>query len=65
MKRNELIELVRAAINKRQDLLADMKSDDNPQVKEMITRLNAQKTTLQDVLAALQGNPVYLRMLSN
>ena len=63
-KKSELIQLINAAINKQNDLLVDIADSDNPQLKVIAAKTSGSKNALSDVLAALNGNTVYLRILA-
>jgi hypothetical protein len=63
-KKAELIQLIKSAINKQNDLLVDIADSDNPQLKTLAAKTSGSKNALSDVLSALMGNDVYLRILA-
>lgn len=66
MKQSEIKILIQLAINKAQDTIVEYESLKNPDTQSLVTHrsLVARKNALEDVLAALNNNPIYLRMLA-
>jgi len=66
MKISEVKDLIQTAINKTQDTIVEFESYKSQDTQTLVTHhsLVARKNTLEDVLAALNGNPIYLRMLA-
>ena len=62
--KTEVKELIKLAINKNKDLYESMREDTNPQVIAIAERTKGCVGALSDVLSALNGNPVYLRILA-
>jgi len=65
MRVSELKELIQKAIIQQTDIYESLKDDINPQTKVMADRTKGQKDALSDVLAAINGNTVYLKMLGD
>jgi hypothetical protein len=65
MKQVELRLLLQKAINQQTDIYEQLKDDLNPQTRAIAERTKGQKDALSDVLSAIDGNPVYLRMLGD
>lgn len=66
MKQSEVKELIQLAIEKTQNTILEFESFKNQDTQTIVTHrsLIARKNALEDVLAALNNNPVYLRMLA-
>lgn len=64
IKQSELIELINNAINRKNDLIVNTYNDSNPLIIAMTERAKGAKDALQDVLAAINGNSVYLKILA-
>ena len=67
LKQSELKGLLKSAIDRAQDTILEFEQLKNQDTQTLVTHrsLIARKNTLEDVLAALNGNPVYLRILAN
>lgn len=65
MTNQELKEMIKRAISNQTDIYLELKEQTNPQVKAMADRTKGQKDALSDVLCAMNGNPVFLKMLTN
>ncbi len=67
MNKTELKALIKAAINYQQDSYETLKLDStgNPQVVALANLAKGKKDALSDVLSAIEGNSVYLKMLAN
>jgi hypothetical protein len=65
MKQSELKELLNKAIKQQTEVYDSLKDDINPQTKHMADITKGQKDALRDVLAAIEGNPVFLKMLGD
>ena len=64
MTKCELKELVQIAMYKQNDIYESLRDDVNPQVQKLAYKTKGQVDALSDVLAAINGNPVYIRMLA-
>ncbi len=62
MKRAELIELVEKAMIKDEKFVDDTQLDTNPQVVEMCNKARGRRAAFCDVLDALKGNAIFLRI---
>ena len=62
IKKAELIELVRKAMEKEERFVEDTQLDTNPQVVELCNKARGKRSAFYDVLDALQGNAIFLRI---
>lgn len=66
-KQSEIKNLIKQALDKYTDRYADLyeaRENHNPQVVLTAQYVKGVKDTLSDVLAAIEGNPAYLRILA-
>jgi hypothetical protein len=64
LKQSEIKNLIKQAMDKQTDIYEAIKDSPNSQVILMAQYTKGVKETLSDVMAALNGNPVYLRLLA-
>lgn len=62
MKKAELMELVEKAMIKDEKFVEDTQLDSNPQVVEMCNKARGRRAAFYDVLEALKGNGIFLRI---
>uniref|UniRef100_A0A6H2A549 Uncharacterized protein n=1 Tax=viral metagenome TaxID=1070528 RepID=A0A6H2A549_9ZZZZ len=62
IRKAELIELVERAMNKEEKFVDDTQLDTNPQVIEMCNKARGKRSAFYDVLDALRGNAIFLRI---
>ena len=62
MKKAELMELVEKAMIKDEKFVEDTQLDSNPQVVGMWNRARGRRAAFYDVLEALKGNGIFLRI---
>jgi hypothetical protein len=65
MKQSELKTLLQKAIKQQTEVYENLKNDLNPQTKHLADVTKGQKDALRDVLSAIEGNPVFLKMLGD
>lgn len=66
LSKTELKDLLQTAINRTQNAISEYESYKSQDTQTLVTHrsLIARKNTLEDVLEAINGNPVYLRILA-
>lgn len=64
LKRKEMIDLIEKAMTVQDNFIVKLQSDDNPQVKELVALAKGRQFAYGDVLAALRGEPVFLRIMA-
>jgi hypothetical protein len=62
MKKAELMELVENAMIREEKFVDDTQLDTNPQVVEMCNKARGKRAAFYDVLDALKGNGIFLRI---
>jgi hypothetical protein len=62
MKQSELKKMMQKVVEKNKKLVECFEKNENPQVLEMLVRARAKLELAEDVLGAIDNNPVLLRI---
>lgn len=65
LKKSELIELIKQSVKTNNQFIELMRSDTNPQVVAIVNDRKGRLQAFSDVLEALQGNTIPLKMSAN